>query len=439
MVLICTERITNRIRYIFGLIFRDILRSEYELTTDRERFTGFQGVKFSYGKARIEDELFFASTSLLFERRIVHIDHSFVDHSGVPAFFPVYSKDSALTFDPFAVSFYMVTRYEEYLPFKKDEYGRFSAKESLAFNKNFLGKPVVNIWALEIARIISQHYPSFQFRKPEYRFIPTIDIDAAWSYKNKGFFRTAGGFLNSIIRGHGSEVLERARVLAGLREDPFDTYDFQLKIHRKYNLKPIYFILFAEYGLNDKNIPFRNLKFQSHIKMLADYAAIGIHPSYNSNFVPQKLKLEVQRLSKVLNREILKSRQHFLMVRLPTTYRNLINLDIVEDYSMGFAAQPGFRAGICSPFFFFDLELDVETKLKVFPFTYMEGTLRDYMKLSAAEALEVVKPLIHEVKAVGGTFISIWHNESLSNTKRWEGWQQLYEDIILLATGDLAH
>jgi hypothetical protein len=434
MVLIYTGRISNRIRYIFGLVFRDILRAEYELTADREQFAGYQGVKFSYGKARISDELFFASTPLLFERKISHIDHSFIDFYGTPAFFPVYHRESALPFDPFAAAFYMVSRYEEYLPFKKDEHGRFSARESLAYQKNFLHKPVVNIWVMAVAGLIEARFPSIRFRRPEYHFIPTIDIDSAWAYKHKGFLRTAGGYLNSILRGDFSELLERTQVLTGKKKDPFDTYDFQLAIHKKYNLKPVYFILFAEYGLNDKNIPFRNLKFQSHIKMLADYADLGIHPSFNSNFYPQKLKTEVDRLSKVINREVKKSRQHFLMVQLPTTYRNLINLDITDDYSMGFAAQPGFRAGICSPFNFFDLELDTETKLRINPFTYMEGTLKDYMKLSADEALNVIKPLIDEVKAVGGTFISIWHNESLSNTKRWHGWQRLYEDIILLAS-----
>ena len=121
---------------------------------------------------------------------------------------------------------------------------------------------------------------------------------------------------------------------------------------------------------------------------------------------------------------------HFLMVQLPGTYRNLVNLDISDDYSMGFAAQPGFRAGICSSFRFYDLDLDTETKLQIHPFTYMEGTLKDYMNLSVNEASAVIKPLIKEVKEVNGTFISIWHNESLSNAHRWQGWQQLYEEMI---------
>ncbi|MEZ5083728.1 MAG: polysaccharide deacetylase family protein [Bacteroidales bacterium] len=163
---------------------------------------------------------------------------------------------------------------------------------------------------------------------------------------------------------------------------------------------------------------------------MADYSKVGIHPSYNSNHFPGQLKQEINRLSKVLNREITQSRQHFLMLRLPTTYRNLINLDITDDYSMGFASQPGFRASICSPFNFYDLDLDAETKLRIHPFTFMEGTLRDYMNTSADKALEIIKSLIKEVKDVNGTFIPIWHNESLSDKKRWTGWQKVYEEMI---------
>jgi hypothetical protein len=430
MLLIYTEKITNRVKYMFGIYFRDMMNVQYRLTDDLHAFKSWDGPKLSYGKSPVDDEFFLAAEHLLFERKINHIELNFIEYKGIPAFFPVYNKRSVMPFDPLAAGFYMVSRYEEYLPYRKDEYGRFSARESIAFQKNFLHKPVVNIWGREMMQLLKEQFPSLEFNPPKYNFIPTIDIDAAWAYRQKGLFRTTGGYLNALYHLDLRDILERTRVLAGLQADPFDTYDFQLKIHRKYKLNPIYFILFAEYGLNDKSIPFRNRKFQTLIKSLADHARIGIHPSFNSNAEFKRLKMEVDRLSRVLNREITKSRQHFLVIQLPTTYRNLINLDITDDYSMGFAAQPGFRAGICTTYRFYDLDLDTETKLKIHPFTYMEGTLKDYLNLSADEARQVIKPLIREVKDVDGTFISIWHNESLSDTRRWQGWQQVYEDII---------
>jgi hypothetical protein len=63
----------------------------------------------------------------------------------------------------------------------------------------------------------------------------------------------------------------------------------------------------------------------------------------------------------------------------------------------------------------------------------MEGTLRDYMGVTPEKAIEIIELLVEEVKAVNGTFISLWHNESLSELKRWKGWRNVYEEMIKLA------
>lgn len=430
MVLVFTEKPTNRIRYTFNLFLRELLNVPFKLTSSREEFNSFEGAKFSYGKKPLENELFFGSVNLLFERGISNIELQFIESEGNPAFFPVYQKESAMSFDPFAAGFYLVSRYEEYLPYRKDEHGRFSASESLAYQKSFLHKPMINIWAITIGEILKHKFPGFSYPGTKYQFIPTIDIDAAWAFKKKGVLRTLGGFANAFSNLHFASVVHRTKVLTGLQPDPFDTYEFQFELQKKYKLNPIYFILFADYGLNDKNIPVENRAFKNLIKSLSDYAEVGIHPSYNSNSSTRKLKDEIERLSKVLKREVTKSRQHFLKLQLPYTYRNLINLDITDDYTMGFAAQPGFRASICTPFNFYDLDMDSETILKVHPFTLMEGTLRDYMGINAAQAMQYIKPLIAEVKAVNGTFISLWHNESLGNEGRWKGWSAVYEEMI---------
>jgi hypothetical protein len=97
---------------------------------------------------------------------------------------------------------------------------------------------------------------------------------------------------------------------------------------------------------------------------------------------------------------------------------------------MGYAELPGFRASIASPFFFYDLDLEIETSLKIHPFAIMDGTLKDYLKIDPEKASEIIDPLIEKVKSVNGTFISIWHNESFAENERWKGWRKVYEDLI---------
>jgi hypothetical protein len=371
---------------------------------------------------------------LLFENNIHEIEHKFIDFNNNTAICPVLNKKSALPFDPFAAAFYLITRYEEYLPYIKDQYERFSAEQSIAYKKYFLRKPMINIWAISISEIISNRYPDFKTKTNKFKFIPTIDIDCAYAFKLKGIIRSIGGYIKSVRDLNFKEIIERTAVLAGIRKDHFDTFEYQFLIHEKYKLNPIYFILFADYNDFDKNIHVNNQKFRSLIKMLEDNAEVGIHPSYASNTDMKVLKREINSLSKVLNRQITKSRQHFLKLSLPQTYRNLIDLDITDDYTMGYASEIGFRASICSSFNFYDLEMETETNLRIHPFAFMEGTLRDYLSINADRAMDYIKPLIDEVKAVNGTFISLWHNESLSNQRRWLGWQQIYEDMIKYAT-----
>jgi len=349
---------------------------------------------------------------------------------GSKAFFPVYNKDSVLPFDPFAASFYLVSRYEEYLPYIKDQYGRFHAKESMALKQGFLKKPLVNIWAKEIATVISKKHKEFKPKAKKFKHIPTIDIDIAYSYRLKGTLRTTGAYLKSLFQLDFYTISERTKVLLGLNDDPYDTYSYQIEIHKKYDLEAIYFILFADYNEYDKNIHVQKTGFHKLIKSLADYAGVGIHPSYSSNTNFKKLKTETELLSDILKYEITMSRQHYLKIDLPITYRNLLNLDITNDYTMGFAIEPGFRAGICNSFNFYDLDMDRATALIVHPFAVMDGTLRDYKKMEPDKAIEEIKSIIDETKAVDGEFISLWHNESLSEAGRWKGWRRVYEEML---------
>lgn len=433
MLLIYTHKITHRNKYMFNLIFKDVLGVDFNLTTDVDELKRYEGAKLSYTHNPICDELFFISRTLLFESGITEQNISVFENNYNPMFFAT-GKASAMPFDVFAASFYLVSRYEEYLPHIRDEHDRFDAKDSLAFIAGFLEKPLVNIWAIQLKQLIKEKYPSLVFPKIKFEFISTLDIDNAYAYREKGFTRSLGGYLKSLSIGNFSEVTERTRVLLGLEKDPYDTYDFQLEMLKKYKFKSIYFFLLGDYGPNDKNLPIESIKFQSLIKMLADYAQVGIHPSYGSNNSKQQLKKEIGRLSHVLHRDVTQSRQHFLKLRMPDTYRNLIEFDITDDYTMGYATQVGFRASICTPFNFYDLDTETETKLKIHPFAMMEGTLKYRMKIHPKDAIVKIKQLIDEVKAVDGVFISLWHNDTVNNRKIWRGWKTVYEDMVIYAT-----
>ncbi len=434
MVLILIPKVTNRLRYTMQLMLTQLLGIETDYTNDFSVFKKYAGPKFSYGVPVEEKFLMFASNGLLFESKINARDLKHFTFENGLVFFPVLQKDAILPFDIFAAAFYLVSRYEEYLPHIRDNHNRFLASGSDAFQQGYLHKPLVNIWSVKIKDILHHWFPKIKFITPVYSFIPSIDIDAAYAFKNKGFTRAVGGIYKSIQKKDDKELRQRVRVLLRLEKDPFDTFELQMQLQEKYKYRALYFILLADYGPNDKNIPYNDRYFQQLIRYLADYAEIGIHPSYASSFQPSLLVMETARLSKILKRDVEHSRQHFLKLVLPETYRNLINNDIIHDYTMGYAEMPGFRASICTPFYFFDIDQDSQTNLMIHPFMVMDGTLHDYLKLTPQEAVETVVELIDEVKKVGGTFIPLWHNPALNEEGDWKGWLQVYTEMVEAGT-----
>jgi hypothetical protein len=431
-LLIYVPKINNRLKFTFKLILTELLGLKFVFTDDSREFIQAEQPKFSYAFHPLGDELFICSKQLLFESGLKDQEIQVGSWQDMPIFFST-TRFSAIPFDPFAASFYMVSRYEEYLPTIYDSHHRFEAHHSLAYSGGFLQQPVVNKWAYALRDTLKSKFPELQFLKRQYNYISSIDIDNAWAFKQKGLVRTMGGYLKSLSQFDFKAVGQRTKVLMGLEKDPYDTYGFQLEVQKKYQLKTLYFILFASYGKNDKNVPITSRKFCELIKSLSDNSEVGIHPSYGSNFNHERLPKEIKRLSKVLNREITKTRQHFLKLSFPETYHQLLELGLTDDYTMGFASEIGFRAGICDSFNFYDLDLETETKLRVHPFEVMDATLRYYMKVDVDEAINKIKPIIEEIKKVDGTFMSLWHNESLSNVSPWEGWRNVYEQTVMEA------
>lgn len=434
MILIFSEKRSKRLQYILNLFFEDIFKWNFSITTDKEAFISHVGPKLAYHHKKLGDAPLICSKDLLFEAHISHQELKFIEFNGIQCPYAVYNNKSILPFDIFAAAFFLVSRYEEYLPHKKDFHKRYLASESIAFQHGFLRKPVIDIWAQWLKKILMNIYPDLIDHQQTYSFIPTYDIDIAWSYRNKGITRSLGGFVRDVIQLNFKEILKRYRVLFRNEKDPYDTYELQKKYAEDYNLKPVYFFLFGKLGPFDKNISSINKELQILIKELNDQFLIGIHPSYQSNESSDILKQEIISLQNTVHTEITRSRQHFLKLSLPNTYRNLLNQGIQHDYTMGYAEAVGFRAGICTPFYFYDLDLEVETKLLVHPFAVMDGTLRDYMKADIAEAKNIVSELIEEVKAVKGVFMSLWHNETLCNAGKWSGWNEVYEHLLKQAS-----
>lgn len=432
-LLIYSPQITPRLKYIFQFIFREVILSDFKLTDDTKHFLEYPGPKFTYGATPLGKELFFKAHPLLTNNHIESIEIEATHFEGEKVPFAV--KGGALPFDLFAASFYLLSRYEEYLPHTPDQHFRFPANESLLYQYNLLQKPVVDYWSLSLKKLLLAHFPQLVFANKRFKFIPTIDIDRAYRFKSNGIVKNTARLVKALAQWNTERILHLLKTGTGQQKDPFDTYAYLHHLHQKYQLEPIYFFLLSYKGdkAHDVNIHPNDKALQQLIINTAKQAKVGLHPSYASNTHFYKLNEEKTLLEQLLQEPISISRQHYLKLQVPKTYLQLTKANILHDYTMGYAAQVGFRAGTCTPFFWYDLQLEKQSHLKVHPFAVMDATLRRYLQLNPSQAFELICTLMGHVKAVNGTFYSLWHNESVSDAEEWKGWKTLYEKMLAKA------
>ncbi len=430
-VLIYSPHINPRLEYILEFLFETVLGCPSQLTQSFDELLHFKGVRINYSnKPSDQNILHVIPHELLAREDIKNYDLNVFEWEGTPAFFETSSEK--IPFDIFSASFFLITRYEEYLNTTLDEFQRFPHTESIAHKAGFLQRPVIDEWAYYLKQVLLSYDPNLSFQLRQFKFVPTYDIDIAYSYKHKGLLRNVGGALRDLANGNIKALKHRVQVLTNSKQDPFDSFGFLETLHKFYNLSPIYFFLLGSGGKLDKNLPVEQTNFRALIKQISSKNETGIHPSYRSNDEPKELDLELKRLSNITERRIEKSRQHYIRFDLPNTYRTLIKKDITEDYSMGYGSINGFRASTTTPFQWFDLERNEVTKLRVFPFCFMECNAFFEQKQNIEETQKELEHYIAEVKKVNGTFISIWHNFSLGSDPLWKGWREVYEHQIKL-------
>jgi len=430
MVLILVPERSERLEYIFDFIFKQILKIEFALTVSYEDWNAHKGSKFSYGPQAIEG-LHFTSSDLLFEQGVHFQKIQFTPHKNHKVFFQV--KNGALPFDPFAAAFFLVSRYEEYLPHIKDRHNRYKAEVSTAYKGEFLEKPVVNLWAIEIKEVLIAHFPEMNFPKASFDIIPSIDIDHAYAYKNIGAWKTTSEILGKMLTLDFGRLKKRLKVITGLEQDPYDTYGKLKLINNNYNLTPCYYIVVSNKSRFDQTIPTDSKCFQDLIKDIATDFEIGLQASYHSSQRDGEVKAEKIQLENLYGTIITKNRFHYLKYSLPHSYRELIHAGIKEDHSMGYATQIGFRASTCTPFFFYDLEQESTTKLMVYPITMTDNTFRKYMHARPSEVITFMRPILKDVRDLGGHFEFVFHNASLGNQREWKNWGDTYENMVRLS------
>lgn len=426
MLLVYVKKESPRISYIFKHICRQILGIDVIFSTSLEEFISYPAAKISYSKKPLGNELFFQSHGLLDQQGIESQEITVKEWDDTIGFFSV-SENSSLPFDIFSSSFYLLTRYEEYLPHVKDNKGRFMATESLAYQENFLHQPVVDIWALKFKQKLVNAFPDLKFKNRKTIIHPIVSVQAPYDYKNKGFFRTLIGYFIDLFNGRVSRLRERSRVLFGLQRDPGNTFKWIINTANHSSFKMTFFFLLGESSSFSESLNTERQKFKLLLKYVSDYQDIGLIFSYEALNHFEVLKNEKRRIEEITNRSLLKSMNAEAMVNLPNMYRNLLELEVGNDYTMVYPDFPGFRAGTCTPFLFYDLDYEVKTPLNIQPITLLTHTLNQRYKSDIEKRID---EFIDEVEKVNGKLIIVFSNKDFTQIPENKTWRKLFSERL---------
>lgn len=377
----------------------------------------------SYGE-KIKATFSLPDSGLLWQMGVQRHELSTGLHQGLPAYYMTNDWYS-LPFDLFSMIFFCLSRYEEYYSYTPDKHGRYPAIASIQYQLSLLQRPVLDEWVAYLRLQFGQL--GLPVGHAAFGWQPSYDIDIAYSHQGKGIKRIAGAFARDLFKGNFSGIKQRTETLGG-NKDPYDAYELMQDTHKQINKKPLYFILAAAETTDfDKNIPLSHPLMQELVKRLSAEGEIGIHPSYFTDVQPALISNEKQALEQITAKRITRSRQHYIKLTLPDTYRRLISCGIEYDYSMGYGSHLGFRAGTGESFFWYDLEREFVTDLRLFPFCFMDTTAMYEEQLSVTEAFERLSKMTSVLKRCGSTLITVFHNFSLGTAGEWHGWPEAYQ------------
>lgn len=429
--LVYSPHLTPRLTYTFNFLLGHCFSQPVQYTQQPQDLLSASGIRINYSENHeLPCDLHLLPAGLLFDTGVRAPRPAAYQQSETFGFFPVATDRADWPFDVASAAFYLLSRYEEYQFFPADMHGRFPAAASLMAHHHVLHRPLINEW-IQVLRSFFRHRGiALTATEPKHEVIPTYDIDLAWAYRHRPWWRQLGAFTRDSFRWDWDTLQDRLAVLTKGKMDPYDTFSWLAQLHRQLELPAYYFWLMGRYGPYDRNVSPTHPAYQHLFERVCADATCGLHPSYRSNTQPAQLAAEIAHFTRLAGDPPIRSRQHFLLLRFPETYRSLRRAGIRHDYSLGFPEQPGFRAGYGGTFAWYDLMAEQATDLLLTPFSIMDGTLFRYMRLTAKEALPVLRDLLRRCRQNQAQLVTLWHNSSFHEREGWNDMRGLYQTFL---------
>lgn len=357
-------------------------------------------------------------------------------------FFQKTDTQIALGLDIFGSIFFLLSRYEEAIKRDRDLHDRFPASAALAFQENFLHRPLVNEY-LEILWACLQHlWPGLHRTPRQFRTLPSHDVDLPYLHAFAPPAQLARGLTGDLLkRRRPQQAIARLQQWQQARQgnlatDPYNTFDWLMGQSETHGLtSTFYFITAHTDPTYDPRYPIDHPLLRQLLQNIHQRGhEIGLHGSYHTYRDTTQTRQELARLQQVCAAENIQQpqwggRQHYLRWRTPDTCQTLADAGLAHDSTLTFAEVAGFRCGTCYEYPLYHLASRQPLPLREKPLIVMECTVLDahYMGLgeNRAQAFAVMHPLKETCRRYQGDFTLLWHNSRFPSPADRELYQQI--------------
>ncbi len=432
---------TKEIQYTIKTLFQVFLGLEYSI--EYENTCNGLHIRLKNGNFLfIEDHFFYQLKEKMYLKK-AHIPQHipfkkipFAPEKDIPAIYGTpecYVKEEKgiksihCKLDIISSTFFMLSRWEEYVNTVRDQYDRFPAKASLAYKQGFLHRPVVNEYIELVWNMLSFLGIKQERKKHEFKIIPTHDIDFLTYPKKKWIHLIHSKFIK-----HEKNALQKYH--KNIQKDPYDIYEYLMDLSEAMNTKSHFYFMGGRYSKYDTQSYLHKKRFYDLISQIKSRGhIIGFHGSYNSSTNTQLFGKEKDKLEEIIHVPLNEGRQHYLRFRNPDTWSIWEDNNMHIDSTLGYADQVGFRCGICYDYPVFHIIEQKTLHLYERPLIIMEVTLVNYQKQTVDQALKTLLEYKKKIARYNGNFVLLWHNSSF-NVDHWPPYKEVYEKTLYLKT-----
>lgn len=329
--------------------------------------------------------------------------------------------------DIFASSFFMLTRWEEFL-LGRTTTGKCKENDFFIVRNKLYKRPIVNEYCFLLSSLLQKIGINTKVSHT-FNVMLTHDVDRCNLTSISVLLYNLFQLLKK--RNYKKTLLVFLRYMNyKLRlTNPFDSFAELMDISERYNFRNSFYFktcLRSEKGYT-YDITEAFVKERLHT-ILSRGHYVGFHPSENTFYNNIQFTSEVERLQSVLSSHIIKGGRNHGLFYGNETFTQWNSAHIQYDSGYGFQFYNGFRCGCCYPFRVFDLFERKPLSLLEIPFVCMDSVvIRNHF--TPNQMFEDMKQVIDEIYKYQGTVCLNFHS-NIINTLEFKKYKKIYIALV---------